>query len=333
MAVGNASVNAETSTSDREIIIFRTFDAPRELVFTAWTDPSHLIHWWGPTGFTTRVQEMNVRPGGVWRLVMRGPDGREYKNRIIFLEVVKPARLVYKHDPEEGSEPVTFETTVTFTDEGRGKTKVTMRMSFPTEAERDLVVDKYGAIEGGNQTLGRLAEYLPQMDSGSIGDSSSRQFVFTRVFDAPRDLVWKAFTEPERLMQWWGPKGFKMLTCKVDPRPGGIFHYGMRSPDGRDMWGKWVYREIAAPERMVTVVSFTDEEGNPSRHPMNPAWPLEVLHTMTLSERDGKTTLTVYGIPVNASEAERKTFEDGLGSMERGFTGTLNQLADYLAKA
>lgn len=158
------------------------------------------------------------------------------------------------------------------------------------------------------------------------------EFVFTRVFDAPRDLVWKAFTEPERLMRWWGPKGFKMLACKVDLRSSGVFHYGMRMPNGHEMWGQWVYREIVPPERLVTVVSFTDPEGNIVRHPMSAVWPLEVLHTMTLSEHDGKTTLTVHAVPINATEEERTTFAAGLKSMDAGFTGTLDQLAAYLAK-
>ena len=157
------------------------------------------------------------------------------------------------------------------------------------------------------------------------------EFSFTRVFDAPRELVWKAFTESERLTQWWGPKGFTMLKCKVDLRPGGVFHYCMRTPDGREMWGKWVYREIVPPERMVTVVSFSDEAGNLTRHPMSATWPLEVLNTMTLSEQDGKTTLTVSGYPINATEEEQKTFADGRGSMKQGFTATLDQLDAYLA--
>lgn len=157
------------------------------------------------------------------------------------------------------------------------------------------------------------------------------EFSITRVFDAPRERVWKAFTESERLMRWWGPKGFTMQVAKLDLRPGGVFHYGMRSPDGHAMWGKFVYREIVAPERLVFVVSFTDEKGNLKRHPMSPTWPLEVLNTMTLSEQDGKTTLTLRGIPINETEEERKTFEGGHKSMQQGFKGTLDQLTDYLA--
>jgi uncharacterized protein YndB with AHSA1/START domain len=160
---------------------------------------------------------------------------------------------------------------------------------------------------------------------------SPTEFSITRVFDAPRELVWKAFTESERLMRWWGPKGFTMRVAKLDLRPGGVFHYGMRSPDGRDMWGKFVYREIAAPERLVFVNSFSDEASNVTRHPFSPTWPLEILNTMTLSEHGGKTTLTISGSPINATEEERKTFEAGRDSMKQGFTGTLEQLANYLA--
>ena len=312
---------ASPTTSDREIVATRVFDAPRELVFETWTDPRHISNWWGPRGFTTTTHQMDVRPGGVWRHTMHGPDGTGYPNEIVFREVVKPERLVYDHE----SDPK-FRSTVTFADQG-GKTKVTARLLFESATLRNKVAAEHHAEEGLQQTLERLGEQLLQEPP------ADQKFMFTRVFDAPRDLIWKAFTEPERLMQWWGPKGFTMLTCKVDLRPGGVFHYSMRSPDGREMWGKWVYREIVPPERLVTVVSFSDAEGTLLRHPMSPTWPLELLHTMTLVERDGKTTLTVDGIPTNATEEERQTFLAGRNSMEAGFTGTLDQLAAYLANA
>jgi uncharacterized protein YndB with AHSA1/START domain len=149
----------EPATSDREIVQSRVYDAPRELVFAAWTDPKHITHWWGPRGFTTTTHEMDVRPGGVWRFVMHGPDGTDYKNKIVYLEVNRPDRLTYKHAGEEDTEGVKFHTTVTFADRG-GKTELTMRMVFETAAERNHVVEKYGAVEGGKQTLERLAEFL-----------------------------------------------------------------------------------------------------------------------------------------------------------------------------
>jgi uncharacterized protein YndB with AHSA1/START domain len=146
----------------RELVFTRVFDAPRELVFKAWTDPKHIAQWWGPKGFTTTIHDMDVRPGGVWRFIMHGPDGVDYKNRIVYLEIVEPERLVYKHDPEKGSEPVDFHVTVTFAEED-DKTKLTMHMLFPSAAAREYVVTKHRAIEGAHQTLGRLAEHLPQM--------------------------------------------------------------------------------------------------------------------------------------------------------------------------
>ena len=97
---------------------------------------------------------------------------------------------------------------------------------------------------------------------------ANRPFVISRVFDAPRDLVWKAWTERDRLMQWFGPKGFTMSTAKLDFRPGGSYHYGMRAPNGTDMWGKFRYREIVPQQQMVLINSFSDEAGGITRHPM-----------------------------------------------------------------
>jgi uncharacterized protein YndB with AHSA1/START domain len=464
-------------SGEREILATRVLDAPRELVYRMWTDPYHLAQWWGPRGFTTTVKEMNVKPGGVWRPVMRGPDGRDYHNRIVFLEVLKPERLVYKHDPEKGSEPVNFEVTVTFAEEGK-KTLLTMRMLFPSAVAREHVVKTYGAVEGLNSTLGRLEEILAGMpreagkeitltrtfdaprelvfkawseserlrqwwgprgftnpvcevdaraggalkihmrgptgaiypfvgtfdavtpperisftgnaleDTGQplfetvttvtfaeaagqtkmtvhqrvtkifnpmaaaslagmdegwsqtldrMGEevvaSSSKHFAIERTFNAPRALVWKTLTEPERLKRWWGPKGFEWGRCTLDLRPGGLFHYCMRATNGMEMWGKFVYRDILEPERLVFVNSFSDEQGGTTRHPMSPTWPQEVLNFLMLTEVNGKTTIQMRGYPINATAEERATFEAGFESMQKGFGGTFDQLEAYLASA
>jgi len=163
--------------------------------------------------------------------------------------------------------------------------------------------------------------------------TTESEFVFTRVVDAPRERVWKAWTEVEHLGRWWGPKGFAWVSATLDLRPGGVFHYCLRSPDGRDMWGKFVYREIVPPEKLVFVVSFTDEKGNAVRHPMSPTWPLHVLNTLTFSEQDRRTTLLMRAVPIDATESERKTFAGGFEAMRGGFGATLNQLAAYLAGA
>jgi len=150
----NEDASNATSTASREIVMERVLDAPRELVFKVWTEPEHVAKWWGPDGFTNTVHEMDARPGGVWRFIMHGPDGTDYKNKIVFVEVVKAERLVYDHV----SGPL-FHVTVTFEEHG-DKTKLTSRMVFETAAELEKVVKEFNAIEGAKQHLGRLAEYL-----------------------------------------------------------------------------------------------------------------------------------------------------------------------------
>jgi uncharacterized protein YndB with AHSA1/START domain len=155
-----AAANSLDLQSDpRAIIGIREFDAPRELVFAAWTDPKHLAQWWGPNGFTTTTSRFEFRPGGVWRFVMHGPDGRDYQNRIVFNEIVPPERIVYRHDGGEDVEPVQFSQTVIFEDVG-GRTRMTWRGVFPSAAERDRVIKEYGAGEGLVQTMARLADYV-----------------------------------------------------------------------------------------------------------------------------------------------------------------------------
>jgi uncharacterized protein YndB with AHSA1/START domain len=165
--------------------------------------------------------------------------------------------------------------------------------------------------------------------------SGSDDLVISRTFEAPRDLVWKAWTEPERLAQWWGPKGCTIRVAKLDVRPGGTFHYAMQFKPGQDIWGRFVYREIESPERLVFVVSFSDASGGITRAPfpqLGDSWPLEILNTLTLTEKGGKTTLTLRGGPINATEEERKAFAGMLGSMQQGWAGTLDKLAEHLAQ-
>jgi len=164
--------------------------------------------------------------------------------------------------------------------------------------------------------------------------AAGSDFVISRVYDAPRDLVWKCFTDPEHMKHWWGPKGFTVIASKMDLRPGGTYHYGMKAPDGSPMWGRFVYREIVPPEKLVFIDSFSDEQGGLSRHPMAPTWPIEMLSVFTFEELPGgKTRFTVRWSPYNATEEEQKTFDAGHDSMNQGWGGTMDQLGAYLAKA
>ena len=303
-----------TVAEEREIAGSRTFDAPRELVFRAWSDAEHLAQWWGPNGFTLTTSQFDFRPGGVWEFVMHGPDGRDYKNRIVYTAIEEPSRIAYSHT----SGPL-FDAEATF-EEHDGKTTVTLRMTFATAELRNRIAEEFGAVEGMHQTLGRLAERLAETPI----------FEITRDFDAPRDLVWSAWTDEKHLTQWWGPVGLKMEKLTNDFRPGGMMLYGMSAPDGQMMWGRWIYREIVPPERLAFIVSFSNERGEITRAPFAGEWPQEMLGILTLTETAGRTTARLRSLPLNASESERKTFLDGFASMRGGWGATLDQLENYL---
>lgn len=163
--------------------------------------------------------------------------------------------------------------------------------------------------------------------------STHKEFTISRTFNAPRELVWRAWSEAERLAKWWGPKGCEIRVIKLDFRPGGIFHYAMAFQPGHEMYGRFVYGDIDAPRQLQWINSFSDPEGGVTRAPFGGIaadFPLEVHNTMTLIEQGGKTVLTLRGGPINASEAERKCYEGMFDSMQQGFAGTLDQLDEYL---
>jgi uncharacterized protein YndB with AHSA1/START domain len=161
---------------------------------------------------------------------------------------------------------------------------------------------------------------------GKPTEAAESELVITRVFDAPRELVFRAWTEPERVMRWWGPKGFTAPFCTIDLRPGGVSHCCMRSPEGKDYWSKGVYREIAPPERLVYTDSFSDAEGNvvpASHYGMSGDWPLELLVTVTFEEHEGKTKLTLRHAGIPAGENSDLA--------EAGWNESFDKLAEYAA--
>lgn len=161
MASANPEHAAALSGDARDIVIARRIGAPRELVFAAFTEARHVAHWWGPNGFSLTTASMDARPGGMWRFVMHGPNGVDYPNRIDFIEVIAPSRLSYRHSHDGGADGMAFHVVVTFEAlDGGQATLVTMHSRFDSAAARDLVVREFGAIEGGNQTLARLDQYL-----------------------------------------------------------------------------------------------------------------------------------------------------------------------------
>lgn len=315
--------------SDTEILISRVLHAPRELVWEAWTNPKHVVNWWGPRGFTNTTKRHEFHVGGYWEHTMHGPDGTNYPNKAKFLEIVPLQSITFllgagSDLEDEERRGTTFRATWTFETVEGNKTRLTGRMVFPSKEARDRVVRDYGAIEGGKQTLERAAEYVSGMQT--------KPFVISREFAAPRSLVWQAWTEPERFIAWFGPKGMKMKLIKMDLSPGGMTHYSMETPDGKLMWGKAVYREIVPPMKLVWLNSFSDANGGITRHPLSTdPWPLQMLTVVTLEEKAGKTTVTIHWTPFDSTQEERDTFEKGRGSMTMGWTGTLDQLTAYLS--
>jgi uncharacterized protein YndB with AHSA1/START domain len=299
---------------DREIVATRTFAAPRELVWAAWTDPAHVARWWGPRGFTSTVSRMEVRAGGTWQLVMHGPDGTDYRNEWTYVEVVAPERIVMDHV----SGPI-FRMTATLV-EGAGGTTVTMRMTFPTPAERAQAVKAYRADEGLAENLEKLGEELD--GAGSPGGTAfflppgARWMFMRRVLDAPRRVVWEALTRPEHVARWYGPQAAVVTRCEVSAIPGGAWRVVQRFPDGAEHGFGGVYREVVPPERLVRTWRW---DGAPAA---------ESLETWTLAEREGRTVLTVR------AEHLRPADRDGhvAAGMERGARETFDRLAALVAE-
>src|SRR6266581_3309178 len=247
----------DVATTDRELTLTRVLDAPRELVFRMWTDPQHVAKWWGPMGFTNPVCEMDVRPGGALRIAMRAPDGTDYPMIGTYREVVAPERLVFTNSAVDGEGNPLLDgvTVVTFAERG-GKTELTVQthaIALVPSAAPMLE----GMDAGWRQTLDRLEGHVRD-ESGNPAD---RTLVVTRLLDAPCDLVFRMWTDPEHIARWWGPQGFTTTSLDMDLRPGGAYRSCMRSPEGRLLCRRGVYREIAPPERLAFTFAWGDAAG------------------------------------------------------------------------
>jgi uncharacterized protein YndB with AHSA1/START domain len=323
MSAKNSAASATATSSEREIVISRVFDAPRELVWLAWTNPKHIVNWWGPRGFSTTIEVMDVRPGGEWRHTMHGPDGAIYPNRSVFREVVKPERIVFSHGGnKEGGPSVHFESTWTFEEVG-DKTRVTIRMVFETAQEREWVVKEHRAIEGGNQTLARLGEYLPNVAAAAdlatnvsinktalIAEPGMPVTILSRVFDAPRNLVYEAYTKSTHIQNWWGRRSMKTVVDKLDVKPGGVWRFVQCSTDGKEFAFNGEFREIVPLERIVATFEYEPMRG------------LLIVNTTTFEEEHGKTKVTVT--------SHYQSMEDRDGMLRSGMAIGANEAWDML---
>jgi uncharacterized protein YndB with AHSA1/START domain len=276
------SILEATPVSEREAIFTRWFNAPRELVYEAFTDPKHVAHWWGPDGFTTSTHVMDVRVGGMRRYIMHGPDGRDYTNRMVFSEVKPPEKLVYEHGEDIEEDPLRFHVTVTFEPQNGG-TLLTMRMLFASAAQWQET-RKY-AVPGHAQTMDRLEQFLSQRkDLRKLGISlpSETEIRMERTFHVPIARVWDAWTRPEILKQWMGNVGRWYLdTCAIDLRVGGRYRYVWRGQDGGEMGMGGTFLTIDPPHRLVATELF-DEDWTDG----------ETISMLELTGREGITYLT-----------------------------------------
>lgn len=163
-------------------------------------------------------------------------------------------------------------------------------------------------------------------------DALGKSHVVSRVFDAPRDLVWKVHTEAAHVAQWFGPEGTTCEVKKFELRIGGVCHYHLIGQGGYEVWGKAIYKEITPKDRMVFIQSFSDEHEAITSHPMSPTWPREIHSTVTFEDLgNNKTRLSVEWVPINATPEELATFDATRMGVDQGWKGTFDKLDEYLA--
>jgi uncharacterized protein YndB with AHSA1/START domain len=309
MTASNASTDAKNKTTitapanEPVIILTREFDAPRELVYAMHTRPEHVKRWWGPSYITLSICEIDLRPGGEWRYVFAKGAGPGMTFKGVYREVVPPERLVYTFifDVEHIRDHPAL-VTATF-EERDGKTTLTQTTRHDTFEARDGHLNS-GMEAGAKETMDRLEELLATMPT---------QLVLTRIFDAPRELVFKAWTERDRVARWWSPKGFTNPVCEIDVRPGGKIKIHMRGPDGAIHPMEGEFKEIVAPERLVFRAWALNQRGERM---------FEMETTVIFAERGGKTEMKFE------TRAVKVTGEAAgpLSGMTQGWTESLERL-------
>ncbi len=306
------SLAAESRQTERALTVTRVLNAPRDMVFKAWTDPKQLIKWWGPTHHPATQLDMDVRTGGRWRNRLTSVEtGEDLWHHGVFREVLEPERLVFTFTwEEEGERGVENLVTITLEDLG-GKTRLTLhQVPFQSDAERD------GHGEGWSSTFGRLADYLRQSRNAPPKFGEGRIDI-SRVFDAPRALVWKAWTDPKMMAQWFGPRGFTSSVPELDVQVGGALRIVMHGPDGNDYPMRGEFLEVTPPARLVFTNIAIDGDGNHL---------LEGETTVTLTEQNGKTTLRVVSHAVGKVPMAPQM----LAGMEAGWTQSIDKLGELV---
>lgn len=308
-----------TTISDVETVVTRTFDAPRDLVFDAWTNAEHFAKWIGPRGISTHVTQFDVRPGGRYRFVQRTGGGPEHVFHGVYREVVRPERLVSTF-VYEGAPQYEILNTMLLEERG-GKTLMTLTSRFANKEHLEAMIAS-GMEEGMTEGFERMEEWL------AFDVPQEPVLRIERTFDAPRDLVFACWTQPEHFKQWFMPEGFTVPHCTIDARPGGIMHFSSRWPEQFNMpdsWMKGIFREVTPPERIVTTQFFSDEDGNfVEPKGMVEGFPSMALMRVTFEDLGGRTKMIVEQT-VPATIARKQ------GAFE-GWNSSFDKLARYVEK-
>lgn len=313
----------------KELMVTRVLDAPREIVWKAWTDPAIVQHWWGPKEFTAPRITSDLRVGGRFVYGMRGagPDGglRDYWNAGEYRQIAplkkivaimsfadeqgKPVPASYYGMP--GKWPKEVLVTASFEDTRGGGTRLTVREAgIPGE-----MIDM--AKLGWEQQLDKFADALAvQMGRTRItAEPGKQEIVLRRIYDAPREQVFRAYTDPALIPNWWGPRKYATIVDRLDAKPGGLWRFLNRDAEGKEYAFHGVYHEVRAPERLVSTFEFEGAPGKVS------------LETLTLEASGGKTLLTDRSVFQSVADRD-EMLKDG---MEEGASETMDRLAELLA--
>lgn len=316
---------ATTGKNISELTLTRIFDAPRKEVWRAWTEPEQAKKWWGPKNFTSPAAKIDLRVGGKYLNCMRGPDGKDYWSTGVYREIVPGERLVCTDSFADekgnivpasyygmtGDWPLELLVTVTFEDAGSGKTKMILRHEgIPEGMMREMTAS------GWSESFDKLAEsVVPSHRTRIVAERGKQEVVITRAFDAPRDFLFKAYTDRSLIPQWWGPKRFTTTIDKMDVKPGGLWRFVQRDASGEYAF-HGVYHEVHSPERLVSTFEFEGTPGHVS------------LESAIFEEQGGKTLLTSRSVFQSVEDRDGMLQE----GMEEGVFESMDRLAELLAK-
>ena len=307
-----------------DVVITHKYDAPLDLVYRTYVDPKLIPDWWGPRNLTTKVEKMDVRPGGIWRYIQHDVQNNTFAFHGVY-HTIQPNKLIISTFEWEGMPDHVLLDTTRF-EERNGKTIVTQQNLFQSVEDRDGMLQE-GMEQGMTESDERFTELLARIRSGAKMEGSmahqhtdGRSLTISRVFNAPPEEVWCRWTDPEEYTCWFGPKDYSAPYAKIDLRLGGKYLSSMRGPDGKDVWSTGVYKEIIEPNRLVMTDSFADEHGNvvpASYYGMGDDIPIEMEVEVTLKDVGGKTLLTLEHCGLPEGEIQDQTKQGWLESFDK----------------